>query len=167
MGFRLAPDVNTVLMSFFLNSFQRIEDMPVTQALIFNLPPKTFKRSVDGSQARFNGRGKPLRFLDILNSEDPSMEYTTEFDFVNKQLSVLDVTITNTCKNSYDFKIFQKTSIRNVQMKSSSSIAPHIAMGVFKGFLSLAYKICTEKYLQSEIDFLIIFSQRMDKTEIY
>ena len=167
MDFRLAPDVNTVLMSFFLNSFQRIEDMPVTQALIFNLPPpKTFKRSVDGSQARFNGRGKPLRFLDILNSEDPSMEYTTEFDFVNKQLSVLDVTITNTCKNSYDFKIFQKTSIRNVQVKSSSSIAPHIAMGVFKGFLSLAYKICIEKYLQSEINFLI-FSQRMDKTEIY
>ena len=28
-------------------------------------------------------------------------------------------------------------------------------MGVFKGFLSRAYKICTEKYLQSEIDFLI------------
>ena len=28
-------------------------------------------------------------------------------------------------------------------------------MGVFKGFLSRAYKICTEKHLQSEIDFLI------------
>ena len=33
-------------------------------------------------------------------------------------------------------------------------------MGVFKGFLSIAYKICTEKYLQSEIDFLIdIFTE--------
>ena len=28
-------------------------------------------------------------------------------------------------------------------------------MGVFKGFLSRAYKICTEKYLQSETNFLI------------
>ena len=28
-------------------------------------------------------------------------------------------------------------------------------MGVFKSFLSRAYKICTEKYLQSKIDFLI------------
>ena len=27
-------------------------------------------------------------------------------------------------------------------------------MGVFKGFLSQAYKVCPEKYLQSEIDFL-------------
>ena len=33
-------------------------------------------------------------------------------------------------------------------------------MGVFKGFLSTTYKICTEKYLQSEIDFLIdIFTE--------
>ena len=33
-------------------------------------------------------------------------------------------------------------------------------MGVFKGFLSIAYKICTEKYLQKEIDILIdIFTE--------
>ena len=33
-------------------------------------------------------------------------------------------------------------------------------MRVFKGFLSRAYKLCTEKYLQSEIDFLIdIFTE--------
>ena len=33
-------------------------------------------------------------------------------------------------------------------------------MGVFKGFLSQGYKICTEKHLQSEIDFLIaIFTE--------
>ena len=33
-------------------------------------------------------------------------------------------------------------------------------MGVFKGFLSRAYKICTEKYLQSEINLLIdIFTE--------
>ena len=33
-------------------------------------------------------------------------------------------------------------------------------MGVFKGFLSQAYKICTEKHLQSEIHFLIdIFTE--------
>ena len=47
-----------------------------------------------------------------------------------------------------------------MQIKPNSNIAPHIAMGVFKGFLSQAYKICTEKHLQSEIDFLIdIFTE--------
>ena len=42
-----------------------------------------------------------------------------------------------------------------MQIKPNSNIAPHIAMGVLKGFLSRPYKICTEKHLQSEIDFLI------------
>ena len=33
-------------------------------------------------------------------------------------------------------------------------------MGVFKGFLSRAYKICTENHLQSETEFLIdIFTE--------
>ena len=33
-------------------------------------------------------------------------------------------------------------------------------MGVFKGFVPQAYKICTEEYLQSEIDFFIdIFTE--------
>ena len=47
-----------------------------------------------------------------------------------------------------------------MQIKPNSNIAPHIAMGVFKGFLSRTYNIWTEKHLQSEIDFLInIFTE--------
>ena len=64
------------------------------------------------------------------------MQYTIGFKNENKQFSFLDVTMTNTGNNSYDFKIFRKTSIRNVQIKPNSNIAPHIVMGVFKGFLS-------------------------------
>ena len=134
---------------------QRIEHISITQALNLNLAAKTVKRFVDDSHARFNNREQSLQFLDILNSQDPSIQYTIEFENENKQLKFLDVTITNTGNNSYDFKIFRKTSITNVQIKPNSNIAPHIAMGVFKGFLSQAYKICTEKYLQSETNFLI------------
>ena len=47
-----------------------------------------------------------------------------------------------------------------VQIKQISDIAPHIAMGVFKGCFSRAYKICTEKYLLSKKIFLIdIFTE--------
>ena len=127
---------------------QRIEHISITQALTLNLAPKTFKRFVDDSHARFNNREQSLQFLDILNSQDPSIQYTIEFENENKQLSFLDVTITNTGNNSYDFKIFRKTSITNVQIKPKSNIAPHIAMGVFKGFLSRACKI---KQIQIQI----------------
>ena len=136
---------------------QRIEHIAITQALNLNLAPKTFKRFVGDSHARFNNREQSLQFLDILNSQDPSIQYTIDFENESKQLNFLDITITNTGSNSYDFSIFWKTSLTNVQIKPSPNIAPHIAMGVF---LSRANKICTEKHLQSEIDFSIdIFTE--------
>ena len=133
---------------------QRIERISIIQALNLILAPKPFKRFVDDSHGIFNNREQSLQFLDMLNSQDPSIQYTIEFENENKQLNFLDITIINTGNNSYDFKIFRRTSITNVQIKPNSNIAPHIAMGVFKGFLSRTHKICTEKHLQSEIDFL-------------
>ena len=109
------------------------------------LSNKNFERFVDDSHARFNNREQSLQFLDILNSQDPSIQYTIEFENENKQLNFLDITITNTGNNSYDFKIFRKTSITNVQIKANSNIAPHIARRVFKEFLLRAYKIYIEK----------------------
>ena len=90
-----------------------------------------------------------------------SAQYRAKGSFLSfSELSFLDITITNTGNNSYNFEIFQKKSITNVQLKHNSNIAKHITMGVFKGFLSQACKICTEKYLQNEIDFLIdIFTE--------
>ena len=72
---------------------QRIEHISITQALTLNLAPKSFKRFVDDSHARFNNREQSLQFLDILNSQNPSIQYTTEFENENKQLSFLDVTL--------------------------------------------------------------------------
>ena len=72
-------------------------------------------------------------------------QYTIEFENENKELSFLHITIINTGNNSYDFKIFRKTSVTNAERKPNLNIAPHIPMGVIKGFLSWAYKICTKK----------------------
>ena len=95
---------------------QRTEHISVMQALNLNLAPKTFKRFVDDSHARFNNREQSLQFLDILNSQDPSIQYTIEFENENKQLNFLDITITNTGNNSCDFKILWKALITNIQI---------------------------------------------------
>ena len=63
---------------------QRIEYISITQALTLNLAPKTFKRFVDDSHARFNNREQSLQFLDILDSQDPSIQYMIEFENENK-----------------------------------------------------------------------------------
>ena len=75
---------------------QRIEHISITQALDLNVAPKTFKRFVDDSRARFNNREQSLQFLDILKSQYPLIQYTTEFENENKELSLLDITINNT-----------------------------------------------------------------------
>lgn len=47
-----------------------------------------------------------------------------------------------------------------MQIKPNSSINPSITRGVFKGFLVRASRICSAKYLQKEIQFLVdVFSE--------
>ena len=53
--------------------------------------------------------------------------------------------------SSYDFEIFRKPVITNVQIKSNSNIAPNISVSVFKVFLFRAYKISSKNYIDEEI----------------
>ena len=63
----------------------------------------------------------------------------------------MDVAIKNNLNQSYDFAVYHKPAITNVQIKPHSNICPSITMGVFKGFLSRALHICSENYLAQEI----------------
>ena len=87
--------------------------------------------------------------------QSPQIQYTIEYENEHKELNFLDVTIKNNLNQSYDFAVYRKPAITNVQIKPHSNICPNIAMGVFKGFLSRALHICSENYLAQEIDLLI------------
>ena len=65
------------------------------------------------------------------------------------------IIIENKATETYNFKIYRKNAITNVQIKKNSCVDSKVTQGVFKGFLSRAWKICTEKYRQDEINFLI------------
>ena len=134
---------------------QRLEEKSIALSFALNISPKTFKRYVDDSHARFENKQKSLQFLEILNKQDPSIQFTIEFENNHKQLNFLDITITDNGTNSYDFKIFRKPAITNIQIKSNSNMAPNVSVSGFKGFLSRAYKICSECYIDEEIQFLI------------
>ena len=54
----------------------------------------------------------------------------------------------------YEFDIHRKNAITNVQVKPESSHDPGILRGVFKGFVHRAIKICSERYIDSELNFL-------------
>ena len=98
---------------------QRLEEKSIALSVALNISPETFKCYVDDSHARFDNKQKSRHFLEILNKQDSSIQYTTEFENNQKQLKFLDITITNNGTNFYHFKIFRKPAITNVQIKSN------------------------------------------------
>ena len=60
-------------------------------------------------------------------------------------------------KNSngrYEFHVHCKPALTNVQIKPHSCIPPDTITSIFKGFLARANKVCSEKYLRAEIQYL-------------
>ena len=74
-------------------------------------------------------------------------QYTIEFENQNKQLSFIDATSKNTGNNSYDYKIFWKTSITNVQTKPYAKSTENI---IKVSFVSMSGPIIGQE-LQKEI----------------
>ena len=92
---------------------QWLEGKSFTISFALNVSPKTFKRYVDDSHEKSENKQKSLQVLEILNKQDSFIQYAIEFENDQKQLSFLDIIITNNGTNSYDIKIFRKTAITN------------------------------------------------------
>ena len=92
-------------------------------ALKFDIAPKTFRRYVDNSYARFGSRSNATEFLNVFNSQDPQIQYTIGCENKHKELNFLDVTIKNNSNQSYDFAVNRKSTITNVQINRISTFA--------------------------------------------
>ena len=73
----------------------------------------------------------------------------------SQKLNFSDVTIINTGTGKYEFKMYHKNEIKNVQIKPHLFVNPSIMRGIFKGFVSRAKRLCFEKYLNEELNSLI------------
>jgi hypothetical protein len=116
---------------------------------------KSFHRYVDDSHARFQKLECAERFQKILNAQNPKIQYTMDKEDENKVLEFLDIKIINNGTGKYEFDIFRKQAITNVQVKPQSSHDPRILRGIFKGFVHRAISICSENYIDKELDFLV------------
>ena len=126
------------------------------EALNYKIAPKTFRCFVDDSHTRFQERSHTDNFLKIWNKQDPAIKYTVEFEDHKHSLNFLDINITNNTTNrKYEFKVHRKDAITNIHIKPNSCIDPSITKSVFKGFLHLGHKGCSEKYTMEETQFLI------------
>ena len=63
------------------------EKNAIELALAFDIAPKTYHRYVDESHARFGSRNNATEFLNVLNSQDPQIQYTIEYENGQKELN--------------------------------------------------------------------------------
>ena len=149
------------LMVVLAESFlQMIENKSL---IIARNPPITHKRYVDDSHDRFLTKDSSEEFLTILNAQDERVQFTAEYEIVTveteteegkSELNYLEVTTINNKRGKYDFKVFRKEAITNIQIKPESCHSDKIKEGVFKGFILRAKAICSKEYLNQEIDFI-------------
>ena len=156
--FKNAGPIGLSLMVVMAEAFlQYIENKAIQEAM--NLTPpidlKSYHRYVDDSHARFSNINEAEKFKDILNKQNKNIQYTIEYENENKTLNFLDLSIINTKNGKYDFNIYRKEAITNVQIKTTSSHNPKILEGVFKGFIHRAFNLCSQNYIEQEIEFLV------------
>ena len=53
--------------------------------LTLNIAPKIFNRHVNDSHARFRNKAQPMKYLDLLKSQDPTIQFTVKFENAYKQ----------------------------------------------------------------------------------
>ena len=134
---------------------QFIERKALQESLRLDCHPKSYRRYVDDSHARFCSTRESESFKEILNQQDECIQYTIEIQNSEAELSFLDLTVMNKGTGSYEFKVFRKKAITNIMIKPSSCVNPSLSTGIFKGFVTRAMRICSSQYLQAELDFLI------------
>ena len=121
-----------------------MEHKAIAEALTLNLVPKTYRRYVGDTHGRFKSKEQSREFQKILNKQDKHIQFTTEDENEEKCLNFLDIKINNN-NGRYEFDVHRKLALTNIQIK------PQSITGIFKGFLSRAPKIYSEKFLRAEI----------------
>ena len=110
--------IGLALMVVISEAFlQYLEQKPINQALLLKTQPITFRRYVDDSHSRFENIEQSKSFLQILNAQNPCIQYTVEKENEKKEINFLDITIINNLEGKYDFKVFRKDAITNIQIK--------------------------------------------------
>ena len=72
---------------------QNLEHKAIAEALTLNLAPKTYRRYVDDTHARFTSKKQSRQFQNILNKQDKHIQFTIEDENKEMCLKFLDIKI--------------------------------------------------------------------------
>ena len=96
--------------------------------------PKTFRRYVDDSHGRFGNLQQAEQFLQLLNSQDPKIQYTMEAEDANGTLAFLDISIINNKSGRHELSIYRKEAITNLLIFPNSTVKILLLLELLKVF---------------------------------
>ena len=92
---------------------QNLEHKAIAEALTLNLAPKTYRRYLDDTHARFTSKEQSREFQNILNKQDEHNQFTIEDENEEKCLNFLDIKIKNN-NGRFEFDVHRKPALTNV-----------------------------------------------------
>ena len=92
---------------------QHLEQKAIAEVPPIQIQPKQNKPYVHDSHARFPSKHQANTFQEILNKQDLAIQCIIEYENGNKSFNFLDINITNTINNKYEFKVHSATYISN------------------------------------------------------
>ena len=130
-----------------------LESQAIAEALTLYLAPKTCWQYVDDIHARIKSKEQSSEFQKILNKHNKQIQFTIEDENKEKCLNFLDIKTKNN-NERYEFAVYCKSALTNVQIKPHSCITSSTITSIFKVFLERATNICSWKYLRAKIEYL-------------
>ena len=143
MGNCLGP----TLANFFLGSLEKILFRETKEFY-----PKFYRRYVDDIFCVFDKRTDYFRFLQVLNSLHPNLNFTV--DVGTNKLPFLDVHVELT-ENGFNSWVYRKPTHTNVMLNFASTVPLPWKCGLIVCLLKRAYSICSSPYyFNKEVEFL-------------
>ena len=150
MGSPLGPTLANIFLGYHEKRW--LDNCPLT------FKPVLYRRYIDDTFLLFRHESHIQNFLNYLNSQHQSIEFTCETEN-NCRLNFLDITIHRNTK--FETSVFRKDSFTNLGMKFNSFIPNLYKNNLISCLIFRAFRISSnESFFARELDFLILFFQK-------
>ena len=146
IGTRAAPTYAGAYMGRFLKEAMiEWENVRVKSQVVDNVPKKSKIFIDDGLFFWQGGEIELRRFLDFLNTRDPAIKITWEFDFQKKEVNFLDLRIWVDEAGFVQTDLYRKPNSKNNYLLSSSCHPEHIFKNIPYSLAHRIVRICSRQ----------------------
>ena len=148
MGSPLGPTLANIFLSF--HEKQWLHNCPV------DFRPSLYRRYIDDTFLLFNDVSHVTKFLDYINSQHPSIQFTCDKES-NGKLNFLDISVSRE-NNQFVTSVYRKPTFTGLGMNFHSFVPNYFKTNLIASLMHRAFKICSQQTcFERELEFLKSF----------